>query len=73
MDADLEAGESESGCYTRMLQTALNVHSLTTTSNYTKPSQLRISETVRERRLRPAGHCVHHYEETASKVLLWEP
>jgi len=33
----------------------------------------RISETIRGRRLRLAGQCACHNEETASKVLLWEP
>ena len=32
----------------------------------------RVSETIRARRLRFAGHCARHNEETASKVL-WEP
>ena len=33
----------------------------------------RVSETIRARRLRFAGHCARHNEETASKVLLSEP
>ena len=33
----------------------------------------RVSETIRARRLRFAGHCACHNEENASKVLLWEP
>ena len=33
----------------------------------------RISETIRGRRLRLAGHCACHSEQTASKVLVWEP
>ena len=33
----------------------------------------RISETIRGRRLRLAGHCACHNEETALKVLLWKP
>lgn len=33
----------------------------------------RVSEKIRARRLRLAGHCARHNEETASKVLLWEP
>ena len=36
-------------------------------------SPLRISETICARRLRSDGHCARHNEETASKVLLWEP
>ena len=57
-----------------MLRMALNLHGqhhVTNQELYKSP--LRISETVRRRRLRlrPAGHNSHHYEETASKVLLW--
>ena len=33
----------------------------------------RVGETIRARRLRIAGHSARHNEETASKVLLWEP
>ena len=33
----------------------------------------RVSETIRARRLRFAGQCARHNEETASKVLLSEP
>ena len=36
-------------------------------------SLLRISETIRAQRLRSDGHSARHNEETASKVLLWEP
>ena len=32
----------------------------------------RVSDTIRARRLRLAGHCASHNEKTASKVLLWE-
>ena len=34
---------------------------------------LKLSERIREARLRIAGHCVRHPEEEASKVLLWQP
>ena len=33
----------------------------------------RVSETIRGRRLRLAGHSACHSEETASKLLVWEP
>jgi len=36
-------------------------------------NQQKISETIRARRLRLARHCARHNEETASKLLLWEP
>lgn len=32
-----------------------------------------VSETIHARGLRFTGHCARHNEETASKVLLWEP
>jgi len=59
---------------TRMLRTTLNVH----WQQHMKNRELygsfsRVSETIRAIRLRLAGHCARHNEETASKVLLWEP
>ena len=32
-----------------------------------------ITETIAERRLRLAGHCVRHPEREASKLILWTP
>jgi len=33
----------------------------------------RISNKIRERRLRLAGHCVRHSELEVSNLVLWEP
>ena len=66
--------KSVNGCYNRMLRTALNVQWQQHMNNQELYGSLqRISETIRARRLTLAGHCSRHYEETASKVLLWEP
>ena len=66
--------KSVTWCYTRKLWTALNVHWQQNMNNEElHGSLLRISETIRARRLRSDGHSARHNEETASKVLLWEP
>ena len=62
------------GVYTRMLRAALNV----SWKDHTRNSELygklpRLSDTVRQRRMRLAGHCVRHPELTASQLILWEP
>ena len=33
----------------------------------------RVTDKIRERRMRQAGHCVRHLELEASKLALWEP
>ena len=66
--------KSVTGCYTRKLWAALNVHWQQNINNEElHGSLLRISETIRARRLRSDGHSARYNEETASKVLLWEP
>ena len=32
-----------------------------------------VSQTIRERRMRPAGHCIRHTTEMAHKLVLSEP
>ena len=32
-----------------------------------------LSQTIRERRMRLAGHCIRHTTEMARKLVLWEP
>ena len=62
------------GCYTRMLRAALNVswkHYLTNKELYGPLTP--ISTTIRDRRLRFAGHCYRAKEELASDVILWQP
>ena len=62
------------GCYTRMLRMAMNVswedHMRNVDLYAGLPS---VSEKIRERRLRLAGHCVRHPELAASPLILWEP
>ena len=33
----------------------------------------KVSTKVATRRMKPAGHCIRHPEEEASKLVLWEP
>ena len=33
----------------------------------------KISEVIREKRLKIAGHCVRHKEEIANQLVLWQP
>ena len=69
--------KSVNECYSRMLGTALNEHWQQHMNNQELYGSLpRVTETIRARRLRLAGHCARHSEdkeETVSKVLLWEP
>ena len=62
------------GVYTRMLRAALNVSWV----DHVRSPELygylpRLSDTIRQRRMRLAGHCVRHPELTASEMILWEP
>ena len=62
------------GVYTRMLRTALNVTWKEHRTNVDLYGKLpRLSDTIRNRRMRLAGHCVRHPELTASGLVLWEP
>ena len=62
------------GCYTRMLRAALNIswkeHPTKQQLYSTLPP---ISDKIRERRLRFAGHCFRSKGELVSDVLLWQP
>ena len=62
------------GVYTRMLRFALNV----SWEDHIRNTELygflpRLSDTIRQRRMRLAGHCVRHPELTACDLILWEP
>ena len=62
------------GCYTRLLRASLNVswkQKLTNKVLYGDISP--VSHTVKERRLRFAGHCFRAKNECISDVLLWKP
>ncbi len=64
------------GCYTRMLRMAMNV-SMTWREKVRYEALYgnlpRVTDTIRERRLRLAGHCVRHSELEVSDLVLWEP
>ena len=65
--------KSIDGCYTRMLRMALNVSWRQHLTNEELYGNLpKISDKIREKRLRLAGHCVRHPEEEASKLIIWE-
>ena len=62
------------GCYTRMLRHALNIEPSMHIRNVDLYQQLpRLSEKIRTRRLRLAGHCYRHEELSAKRLVLWEP
>jgi len=62
------------GVYTRMLRMALNVSWREHVRNADLYAGLpKVSIKVRERRMRLAGHCVHHPELAANPLILWEP
>ena len=62
------------GVYTRMLRAALNVSWEDHVTNVDLYGYLlRLSDTIRQRRMRLAGHCVRHPELTASEMIFWEP
>ena len=62
------------GCYTRLLRKALNVSWKSHITNQELYGDLLpISERLRTRRLKFAGHCVRSEAEVVSKVLLWQP
>ena len=62
------------GVYTRMLRMALGVTWMDHIRNVDLYGDLpRVTDKIRERRMRLAGHCVRHPELEASKLILWEP
>ena len=62
------------GCFTRLLRMVLNISWKEKRTNEELYLDLpKLSEIVRERRLRLAGHCVRHEEEIAHHLVLWEP
>ena len=62
------------GCYTRLLRTAFIVHwsqHMTNKELYRKLPK--VSEKIRERRLRFAGHSCRNINEPISQLILWKP
>ena len=69
-----KVNKSLNGCYTRMLRKVLNVswkQHLTNQQLYrTVPP---VSSTIRQRRLKFAGHSVRQKDQNVSELVLWEP
>ena len=62
------------GTYTKMLRMVLNLHwNLHTTNEELYGDMIKLSNKIRERRLRFVGHCVRHNDEIVSKLVLWDP
>ena len=62
------------GCYTRMLRAVLNVHWKQHITNKELYGELpKLSDKIRESRLRFAGHCSRSQQEPVSKLLHWTP
>ena len=62
------------GSYTRMLRAALNKSWIDHLSNAELYGNIpRVTATIRQQRLRFAGHCWRSKNELSSEVLLWEP
>ena len=62
------------GAYTRMLQAALNVSWREHMTNRELYNNIpRITSSIREQRIRFAGHCWRSKKELVSDVLLWTP
>ena len=62
------------GCYTRMLRMAMNVTWRDKIRNEELYGNLaKVTDKIKERRLKLAGHCVRHNELEANDLVLWEP
>ena len=62
------------GCYTRMLRMAFNIHWSSHITNVELYNNMpKVTEKIRQRRMKLAGHCVRHSELMASNLVLWEP
>ncbi|XP_015753298.1 PREDICTED: uncharacterized protein LOC107333054 [Acropora digitifera] len=62
------------GCYTRMLRTALGIHwSQHMTNEDLYGDRPKITDKIRPRRLKFAGHCRTQEDELVSKLVLWLP
>ena len=62
------------GTYTRLLRASLNINWRQRVTNKSLYGNLsKVSQLVRERRLRFAGHCYRAKDECISDLLLWRP
>ena len=66
--------KSLDGTYTKMLRMVLGISWKNKVSNITLYGSLtRLSNKLRSRRLKMAGHCIRHPELLASDLVLWDP
>ena len=66
--------KSIDGTYTRLLRTVFNVSWSDHLTNRELYGNLpKVTENIRGRRLKLAGHCVRHSGEVGSKLVLWKP
>ncbi|XP_071795689.1 uncharacterized protein [Asterias amurensis] len=66
--------KSINGCYTRMQRIAQNASWRDHSTNLELYGNIPLlSEKIKERRLRLAGHCLRHPELPAIKAIVWEP
>ena len=57
-----------------MLHTPLNISCRDHITNEDLYDHLpKVSDKIRERRMRVAGHCIRHKKEEALKLVLWQP
>ena len=69
-----KAEKSLDGCYTRMLRMALEVSWQDHVRNIDLYDGMpRVTDKIKEHRLKLAGHCVRHPELAACPTILWEP
>jgi len=62
------------GCYTRLLRSALAVNWQDHVPNKDLYGTLeKVTDKIRHRRMKLAGHCFRHPEEVASSLVLWTP
>ena len=57
------------GCYTRLLRMTTHISWKDKVTN--KRGMPKITEVIKLRRLRLAGHCIRHTDEIAHKLVLW--
>ena len=62
------------GCFTRLLRSALGFTWKDHVSNKELYAEVpKATDTVKQKRLKLAGHCYRHPEEAASNLVLWTP
>ena len=62
------------GCYTRLLRLATDTSWKEKITNVQLYRGLpKITDVIKDRRLRLAGHCIRHNDEIANNLILWTP